>query len=199
MPSTVQSTHRGGVYTIYSTLNTQARSLCHLQYTPRTEEESMPSTSLWRMESGSCVDRNPRPSEDDYINILPDFLFSVVTYRSSNKELSPRVRILLRVAATVQSTHRQDVYVIYSTLHIQRRSLCHLQYNTLNTLGRSLCYLQYTPRKGEKSRYNQHTGDESTLSTVQSTHRGGVCVIYSTINTQGRSLRHLKYNQHTGE
>jgi hypothetical protein len=44
------------------------------------------------------VDRNPRPSEDNYINILPDFLCSVVTYRSSNKELSLLVRILLRVA-----------------------------------------------------------------------------------------------------
>ncbi len=44
------------------------------------------------------VDRNPRPSKDDYINILPDFLCSFVTYRSLNKELSLLVLILLRVA-----------------------------------------------------------------------------------------------------
>jgi hypothetical protein len=59
------------------------------------------------MESGSCVDRNPPPSEDYYINILPDFLcsvVSVVTYRSLNKELSLLVRILLRVAAVVIPT-----------------------------------------------------------------------------------------------
>ncbi len=43
MSSTVQSTHRGGVYAIYSTLNTQGRSLCHLQYNQHTGEESMPS------------------------------------------------------------------------------------------------------------------------------------------------------------
>ncbi len=40
------------------------------------------------------MDRNPRPSKDDYINILPDFLCPVVTYRSSNKELSLLARIL---------------------------------------------------------------------------------------------------------
>ncbi len=30
--------------------------------------------SLLRMKSGSSGDRNPRPSNDDYINVLPDFL-----------------------------------------------------------------------------------------------------------------------------
>ncbi len=30
--------------------------------------------SLWRRKSGSSGDRNPRPSNDDYINVLPDFL-----------------------------------------------------------------------------------------------------------------------------
>jgi hypothetical protein len=44
VPSTVHLSHRGGVYTIYSTINTQGRSLCHLQYTQHTGEESMSST-----------------------------------------------------------------------------------------------------------------------------------------------------------
>jgi hypothetical protein len=29
---------------------------------------------VWRMKSGSSGDRNPRTSNDDYINVLPDFL-----------------------------------------------------------------------------------------------------------------------------
>jgi hypothetical protein len=30
--------------------------------------------TLWRIESGSYVERNPRPIEDDYINVFPDLL-----------------------------------------------------------------------------------------------------------------------------
>ncbi len=79
------------------------------------------------------------------------------------------------MASTVQSTHRGGgVYGIYSAINTQGRSLCHLQ-------------------------YNQHTGEESMPSTVQSTQRGGVYAIYSTLNTQGMSLCHLQYNKHTGE
>jgi hypothetical protein len=44
MASTVQSTHRGGVCDIHSTLNTQGMSLCHLQYTEHTGEEFVTST-----------------------------------------------------------------------------------------------------------------------------------------------------------
>jgi hypothetical protein len=29
---------------------------------------------LWRIESGSCAEGNPRPIDDDYINVFPDLL-----------------------------------------------------------------------------------------------------------------------------
>jgi hypothetical protein len=34
--------------------------------------------ALWRIESGSYVERNPRPIEDDYINVFPDYYASPV-------------------------------------------------------------------------------------------------------------------------
>jgi hypothetical protein len=33
-----------------------------------------PTSSLWRIESGSCAEGNPGPIEDDYINVFPDLL-----------------------------------------------------------------------------------------------------------------------------
>ncbi len=45
------------------------------------------STGGAPVEDGIREDRNPQPSKDDYINVLPDFLCSVVTCHSSNKEL----------------------------------------------------------------------------------------------------------------
>ncbi len=59
------------------------RLLLSREVVPRDQVQWRPSSHhlrpplggpLWRMESRSCVDRNPRPNEDDYINILPDFL-----------------------------------------------------------------------------------------------------------------------------
>ncbi len=35
---------------------------------------------LWRIESGSYVERNPQPIDDDYINVFPDFLCQSCLY-----------------------------------------------------------------------------------------------------------------------
>ncbi len=33
---------------------------------------------LWRIESGSCAERNPGPIDDDYINVFPDLLCQLI-------------------------------------------------------------------------------------------------------------------------
>jgi hypothetical protein len=45
-----------------------------------SSEHLCDETVLWRIESGSCAERNPLPIDDDYINVFPDLLCQLIVF-----------------------------------------------------------------------------------------------------------------------
>ncbi len=118
--SGVHTTHKGGVYASYSTHNTQGWSLYHLQYTPHTEEDSMPST-ICSIQGVLSI-----PSAQGVL-VIPSTEHSAQTMSLCHLQYTQHTGEESMPSA-VHSTHRGGVCAIYSTLNTQGKSLCHLQY-----------------------------------------------------------------------
>jgi hypothetical protein len=115
MLSTVQSTHRGGVYDIYSTLNTQGWSLCHLQYT-----ESMPSTVHSTHRGGVYAIYSTLSTQGRSLCHLQYNQHTGVASMPSTEHSTQGVESM---PSTIRYRQIGRVYVIYSTLKTQWRSI----------------------------------------------------------------------------